>query len=154
MGKTIGLLGLVLAVTGCERAVVGETYVDQLHGGRALEVTFDSPPNGATGAAHAPDERPDYTWSPSIRDGNDPAIRGMLLASGARFPEPAPVRRVVAPPPPMPLPVAPPVEPTPAPPGAVDGLSQHPVHVGMIAQPAGERPAVHVIAPPGDTPAP
>lgn len=106
-----------LAVVGCERAVVGETYEGQRAGGRSLEVTANSPPRGAmTGAPEVP---PPSQREWSVRE-SDPSIRGQLAAAGARIPfreVPRP-RPVVVPPAPAPMPAEPPaviVPPAPAP---------------------------------------
>lgn len=92
-----------VALTGCERLVSGETYEGQLHGGRSMQVSRESPPRSATYAG-APAEKPASTRGWTVRE-SDPSVRGLLAASGARIvlrdvPRPRPVAR-----PPMPTPV-------------------------------------------------
>jgi hypothetical protein len=110
LGRVILLATLGgVALTGCERLVTGETYEGQLNGGRSMQVSFESPPRGATYAG-APAEKPASTRSWTVRE-SDPSIRGLLAASGARI-----VLRDA----PRPRPVAPPPMPTPVPTVAAD----------------------------------
>ena len=142
-----------MALVGCERRVTGETYEGQINGGRSMHVTRESPPHGATGTG-APAEQPASTRTWSVRE-SDPAIRGLLAASGARIvlrdpPRPRPVA-----PPPAPAPAA--VPPTAVPPTGVAPAAAAPAVAVPIARPIralAPRPAVPAAAPAPAAPAP
>jgi len=121
-----------VALIGCERQVTGETYEGQIHGGRSLQVSRESPPHSATGTG-APAEKPASTRSWTVRE-SDPAIRGLLAASGAR---------IVLRDPPRPRPIAPPPAPVQAvPPTVVPPTAVPPTAVAPAAAPAAVAPAV------------
>jgi hypothetical protein len=93
---------------GCERQVTGETYEGQIAGGRSMLVSYESPPRSATGPG-APKEPPPSTRTWLTRE-SDPAVQGLLRASGASLPLRPPQKlRPFDPPPPPP----PPPEPAP-----------------------------------------
>lgn len=154
-----------VALVACERRVTGETYEGQIHGGRSLVVSRESPPRSATGAG-VPAELPASPRTWSVRE-SDPAIRGLLAASGARIvlrdpPRPRPIA-----PPPAPVPAGLPttavpptaVPPTPVPPTAVAPAAAPtaaPVVAMPIARPiraVAPRPAVPAAAPAEPAPA-
>ena len=160
LGRVILLAALGgLSLTGCERLVTGETYEGQIHGGRAMQVSRESPPRSATYAG-APTEKPASTRGWTVRE-SDPSVRGLLAASGARIVlREAPRPRPVAPPPVMPTvptiaadPTAAGVQVIQAQPGAGIQVIQAQPGVGaqvVQARPGGPAiPPIRAVAPPG-----